>query len=99
MRRTDSRYCASWMASEHDVVVLPVHRHDDYTARRARVSGHSPTPPLPPVQSLDVSDRIPLYESGASNVPQNIHFSDFWSKMFWSVGGSVSVIAGGRQQM
>lgn len=27
MRRTDSRHCASWMASEQDVVVLPVCRN------------------------------------------------------------------------
>jgi len=35
MRRTDSRHCASWMASEQDVVVLPVDRNVDDTSRRS----------------------------------------------------------------
>jgi hypothetical protein len=28
-------------------------------------------------------------------VPQKIHFSEVWSKMFWRVGGKVSVIFNG----
>ena len=32
IRRTDSRHCASWMASEQDVVVLPVDRNVEDTS-------------------------------------------------------------------
>lgn len=66
IRRTDSRTAASWIASEHEVVVLP-------------------TPPLPPG-----ARQYATINSSQLDSPQKIHLSDFWSRMFCSVGSRAS---------
>ena len=88
IRRTDSRTWASWIAREHEVVVLPEGSNERQAIQVG--IGHVYQHHLSLLRRIEVYDhRISMRT--LSNIPQKIHFRVVWSRIFWSVGGRSSI--------
>jgi hypothetical protein len=84
MRRTDWRHLASWMASEHDVVVFPKVQYNYQTEsqyRMTRTYQHHLSLLRMQTRRAGIRQRA-MKQSTRRNRPQNIHFNECWSNMF-----------------